>query len=105
MKTFLVSLKIQAGEYEKSSSCLVSANTEALAVDYAIYLEAHDPDTLDWDDNGASDLGWEFYYTGSGTKEVPAEEAQILAKYFTLHECDRAQLTAAGNWLTTQEQD
>ena len=80
MKTFLVELKIQAGEYEKSCLKLENAETKEEAGKMAILGECHgEPE---WTDTGAADLGWEFHYSVYNCKEVLPEHVSILESYF-----------------------
>jgi hypothetical protein len=96
---FHVLLNIRAGEYEKTSNILVSAPDAEQAADYAIYLEAHEPERLEWDENGAADLGWEFYYSAGRTDALTADEAEIMSRFFSIHEYDLATLKKSGNWV------
>ncbi|MGE4843326.1 MULTISPECIES: hypothetical protein [Buttiauxella] len=79
MHHFMVVLKIQAGEYIKSTQSLIAADDEASAVRIAIEGEAHGD--LDWDDNGAYDLGGEFHYSMKRVKRVLPEHLDILHAY------------------------
>ena len=48
MTTYLVPIGIQAGEYHKSVQLIVKAPSATLARSFAIYLESHDPENLNW---------------------------------------------------------
>ncbi|CAL9976763.1 hypothetical protein VPHK449_0019 [Vibrio phage K449] len=102
MKTFLVTLTIQAGEYEKSAITLVEAETKELAVDFAIHGEAHSPESLDWDANGAYDLGGEFYYSVRSAAELNAAETEVFNNHLDVYPCSKEELAKAGNWLERQ---
>lgn len=102
MKTFLVKLDIRAGEYEKTSICLVEAETAERAGDYAIHGEAHDPESLDWSCGGAYDLGGEFHYSVSSTTELNAVEAKVFLDHLHLYDCSEEELKKSGDWSDTQ---
>ena len=80
MKTFLVKLKILAGEYEKSSNQLIEAENKVAAGNEALVNECHD--TPEWTDSGVADLGWEFHYSVYSCKEIAPEHVSILKTYF-----------------------
>ena len=86
-KAFVVKLTIRAGEYEKSVTKLVFADSEELANEQALLGECHgsiDDGTAEYTETGIADLGWEFHYTVSWTKEVHAEHVNVLRTYFDL---------------------
>lgn len=81
MKTFLVKLHIQAGEYEKSSVHLVSASSPDEAEELAIRDEAHN-------DKLYKRHGWtyenddSFAYAAKKITEIEDEqEKAVLKKY------------------------
>ena len=102
MKHYLVGIEVNAGGYEKHTVSLIQAPNKYKAGDIALYGEAHDPESLDWDDCGVSDLHGEFRYSINSTQEVPEEEVPILLKYFTPYYMSDADLFVSGNYLVRQ---
>lgn len=98
MKTFLVKLSIRSGEYEKTSNTLVTAPFEWLAKDFAMALEAHDPETMRWSSSEVSEMGCEFVYSVYSITEVAPSEVPVLSTYFKLWEFDLDTLMLAGDW-------
>lgn len=96
-KTFFVKVKIRAGEYEKNSSCLISAPNNSLASDYACYCESHNPTDLEWNQNGVMDLGGEFAYSAS-VSEIQREDANILKRYHNRFVVNYEDLHKSGNY-------
>lgn len=81
MKTFLVKLHIQAGEYEKSSHHLVSASSPEEAEKLAIRDEAHNDELYEHE-------GWTFenddsfaYAAKTITEILDEQEKAVLTKY------------------------
>ena len=99
MNTYLIDLLIQCGEYEKTSKTLITAKDADQAQDYAIFLEAHDPDNLEWSYNYAEDIGGEFAYRYNGIEEVPPSDVEVLSKYMEHWQASYSDLKNAGNWL------
>ena len=86
-KVYVVKLTIRAGEYEKSVTKLVCADTEELANDQALLGECHgsiDDGTAEYTETGIADLGWEFHYSVDWSKEVHAEHVPVLRTYFDM---------------------
>ncbi|BBM67884.1 hypothetical protein VA249_45300 (plasmid) [Vibrio alfacsensis] len=97
MKTYLVSVLIHCGEYEKTTRLLVKAESFSLAGDYAIYSESHDPESLDWSEDRVFDLGGEFAYSASVSK-VKRSDVNVLLKYLPCMTADLDELNASGNY-------
>lgn len=86
MKTFLVEVTIQAGEYQKNAIKLIQAATQAEAESYALTSECHGElgKNAEWANDGIADLNWEFHYQIGGCKEVKPEDVAALSSYLTL---------------------
>ncbi len=89
MKTvaFLVTLKIQTGEYEKTTHTLVKhAVTEESAATQALLAECHCnlDDGAEWLEKGQQieDLHGEMIYTLYDCKPVTEQELPTLEKFF-----------------------
>lgn len=83
MKTYIVKLEIQAGEYAKSSHKLVRASSDAEARELALLGECHADlgEGAAWTEQGISDLYWEFHYRVDVCKEVSPEHIELLSSY------------------------
>jgi hypothetical protein len=82
MNTYLVTIKIQSGEYEKNSQSLIGADTPEEAGRYALEGECHsDEDNQEWEADGVSDLGGEFFYSVYSCQLVEPEDVPVLVKY------------------------
>lgn len=82
MKRYFIELKIQAGEYEKSTSKVVNADTEEEAKHNALLGECHyDEKDLFWDDRGVYDCGGEFHYSVQFCEEIPEKDWETLSIY------------------------
>lgn len=86
MKTFLVEVTIQAGEYQKNAIKLIQAATQAEAESYALTSECHGElgKNAEWANDGIADLNWEFHYQIGGCKEVKPEHVSVLSQYLDL---------------------
>lgn len=84
MPKFVIYLKIQAGEYEKSSRTLVDAISKEEAEKTALLGECHGSigSSSEWTEKGIADLNWEFHYSVNSCKEVAEEHVDILCAYF-----------------------
>lgn len=100
MKKYFSTVKIFSGEYEKSSHALVTAPSKTLAIDYSILMEAHDQESLEWDNHNVSDLGGEFMYSAT-VQEIPDSDYQILNKYLPSLTCNTDELHDSGNYLSS----
>ena len=88
MNTYLVKLKLQIGEYEKSSVSLVDAATSSIAIEQALQGECHgaiEDGTAHWSDGGIFDLGGEFHYSVSSCELVNAEHVAVMKNYLNFH--------------------
>jgi len=83
MKTFIVKLDIQSGEYQKSTQKLIKADSPKEAETNALTGECHGTlgETAEWTENGIADLGWEFHYSVSSCVEVDPEHVAVLEQY------------------------
>jgi len=85
MKHFIIYLKIQTGEYEKTITTLQQGENEQDATVKAMLCQCHCAleEGADWLVFGEEleDLYGEFIYTVYDCEEVPQEEANILKKY------------------------
>ncbi|WP_318433671.1 hypothetical protein [Photobacterium leiognathi] len=99
---FKVTVQIIAGEHEKSTTTFVQASCLRLAVDYAIYLESHDPENLDWsEDKFVLEQNGEFAYQASAEK-VKHNDIGTLERYFSIYRCDETELNNSGNYVSSQ---
>ncbi len=82
MKTYLVTLTLFLGEYEKTSKHLVTAKHSKSAGKKALQAECHNkPKATDWTgDTQVDDDG--FTYRVNSVLELTAEQAKFLARYF-----------------------
>jgi hypothetical protein len=83
---FFVTVKIQAGEYEKSSDVLVYAPDEDAAYTRAMEGESHgslEDGTAEWEGDKLVDMGWEFAYTAGSIKLVEREDHEAILRYMT----------------------
>lgn len=84
MKTFLVNLYIQAGEYEKSALHLVSASSPEEAEKLAIRDESHN-DVLHEEHGWTYENDYSFAYAANTITEIKDEqEKAVLKKYLYL---------------------
>lgn len=83
-RTFLVKLHIQAGEYEKNCTHLISADNESEAVEQAILNEAHNDELIN-DDNWVYEPDYSFGYQPIHVKEVSPEDVLVFEKYGLRH--------------------
>lgn len=98
LKPYIVNVTIYCGEYEKSSQCIVTAPSRNLAVDYALYLESHTPQKLDWSEpNRVYDLNGEFAYSGSAD-QLELSDYEIIKRYISDNKYDHSELLASGNY-------
>lgn len=84
MNTYVVTLSIQAGEYEKSNIVLVKAITEEEARKEALLSECHgslDDDNLEWSDRGIYDLHGQFHYSVNNCVLVSCNHVAIVSQY------------------------
>lgn len=86
MCVYYVEKKIQSGEYEKTSTVLVSAGSESEACKKALLGECHgceEDGNIEWtDDLAIADLGWEFHYSIYECRKVDETDIPTLKKYF-----------------------
>ena len=102
MNVYKVTLSIIIGEYEKTTTTFVRASCFKLANDYAIYLESHTPEKLDWsEDKFVLDLYGEFAYQASAEK-VKHSDIGTLDRYFPIYRCDETKLVNSGNYASSQ---
>jgi hypothetical protein len=83
---YLVTVDIQAGEYEKSSEALVYAKDEDAAYTIAMEGECHgsiNAGTAEWEGDTLVDMGWEFAYTVGGIKLIAPEDHDVILRYMT----------------------
>lgn len=83
MKTFIVKLDIQAGEYQKSTTKLVKATSQNEAETIALEGECHGTlgESAERTESGIADLGWEFHYSVYSSVEVSPEHVSVLERY------------------------
>ena len=105
MKTYLVYVQILTGGFEKGVRRIVRAELPEQAVDYAIMAESHSPETLEWDEHGALDMGGEFYYRSRGYQKVAEEDLPILGQYFNWFRCDPDELAECGNYRSVSHRN
>ena len=87
--TYIVTLNLQTGGYEKDTTILVEAPTPEIAVTTAIYVESHDePEFNDERLQSANDLCGEFHYSARKVQEVDEESAKILSEWFPIFKSD-----------------
>ena len=80
MQHYVITLIVQAGEYQKLITHLITARTIWKAEKAAIENEAHDD--LEWTSaSSAYDLNGEFHYSIQATKICSSEDFQVLKKY------------------------
>lgn len=86
MKTFLVEVVIQTGEYQKKATKLIQASTQTEAESYALASECHGAlgQSSEWTEGGIADLHWEFHYRVGGCKEVAPAHVDVLRQYLVL---------------------
>jgi hypothetical protein len=84
MKTFMVKINIQSGEYVKTTQALVEAFSEKEAEKKALINECHGTlgENSEWENGGIADLGWEFHYSVSNCIEVSPEHVKTLKIYY-----------------------
>ena len=101
MKHYIVKIDIRIGEYEKGNKYFIMADDEYLAGHMALYLEAHNPDTLEWeaDCNSVTDMFGEMIYTVHSAKLVRKEDVAILREYLGEWQVDMRQLAASSSYL------
>ncbi|OQX14070.1 MAG: hypothetical protein BWK73_10450 [Thiothrix lacustris] len=82
MKTFLVTLTLFLGEYEKTAKHLVEAKNTKSAGRKALTGECHNkPKASDWvGDTQVDDM--EFTYRVKSILELTPEQAHFLSRYF-----------------------
>ncbi len=80
---YMVELKLQIGEYEKTAKTLVVASNETDAGKYALALECHGNAEL-IDGNEASDMGGEMLYSVSKVTKLPKSHVNVLKKHFNV---------------------
>lgn len=97
MRHYLVTVEINAGEYEKHSTYLIRASSFDLASNYAIFCEAHMPEELDWSEDRVVDMHGEFAYR-SNVQKVSLEDAVVWEKYFPVHTASLSELLKSGNF-------
>ena len=87
MKTFLVEVVIQTGEYQKKATKLIQASTQTEAESYALTGECHGTlgESAEWVDGGIADLGYEFHYSVKSCVEVAPEHVRVLSQYLALN--------------------
>ena len=83
MKTFIVKLNIQAGEYAKSTQKLIKALSVEEAERKALLDECHGTigENSEWAHGGIANLAWEFHYSVSSCIEVSPEHVRTLELY------------------------
>jgi hypothetical protein len=81
MKSYLVKLQLQIGEYEKSSTTVVDADNENDAGVMAQVLECHGNEH--WENETVYDLGGEFAYRVRSVTELTPTDAKILKKHIS----------------------
>ena len=97
MKIYMAEVKIQSGEFEKTTRFLVKAPNHSYAQSAAIYCESHDPDNLDWSENSVEDMGGEFAYSASVAR-LARQDVDVLLKYMTVLEVTLDELLTSGNY-------
>lgn len=105
MKAFLVNLTIFVAGFEKTANTLVTAPIKELAGEFAIALEAHEPESMEWGGDHVTEMGYEFAYGATSVVEVSPADAATLGKYMTLWEFDLDKLKASGNWWDSYTKD
>lgn len=99
LKPYVVNVTIYCGEYEKSSQSIVTAPSRNLAVDYALYLESHSPEKLDWSEpNRVFDLNGEFAYSGTA-EPLSQSDYDVLKRYLSTNGYCHSELLASGNYV------
>lgn len=83
MKSFLVIVQVQAGEYQKHTTHLIKAETQDVAEDSALLNECHSVvgDGAEWVDGGIADVGYEFHYKISRCTEIEPEHVAVIKRY------------------------
>lgn len=99
-KNYIVRVTILCGEYEKSNQVLVNAPTEDDACHYAILMESHNPDRLDWSDNYVTEPCHSFAYAASVKKEIAPYHLSVIRHNFDIYNFDLSELEKSGNYLT-----
>ncbi|ELA9367537.1 hypothetical protein QUN99_003427 [Vibrio parahaemolyticus] len=97
MSTYLVKVRIYAGEYEKTSLKLISADSFSLAIHYGIYAESNGPESLDWSENRVLDLGGEFAYYATAEK-IQQADVGVMTKYMAVMTANVSDLLESGNY-------
>jgi len=81
MNPYLVTLKLQIGEYEKVSISVVDADNDHDAGVMAQVLECHGNEH--WENETVYDLGGEFAYRVRSVTELTPPDADILKKHLS----------------------
>ena len=86
-KTYLVDVKLNIGEYEKSSRHLVDAENENKALEFALLGECHNNlgEGSEWTDDDKDQIEDDFggmIYSAYSVKEISEEDAETLKKYW-----------------------
>ena len=97
MNIYMAEVKIQSGEFEKTTRFLIKAPNHSYAQSAAIYCESHDPANLDWSENSVEDMGGEFAYSASVTK-VPQQDVDVLLNYMSILSVTLDELLTSGNY-------
>lgn len=93
MKTFLVTLELTIGEYEKNGHWLVEAPDEYLAGSFALACESHGNAKYEDDDRQSlNDLFGEMHYSVDNVVEVDGIIAESLSGLMTLQSFDQAMI-------------
>ncbi|BCL74125.1 hypothetical protein TUMSATVNIG1_61090 (plasmid) [Vibrio nigripulchritudo] len=103
-KPYLVKKTIITGEYEKLNSSIVIAPTRELAELYGCYVESHNTDSLEWDENTVTDGFGEFVYYAKAI-EMPLADYHVLAKYNFVSRFRASELLGAGNFAKVHLQN
>lgn len=98
-KNYIVRVTIVCGEYEKSNHVLVNAPTENDACHYAILIESHNPDRLDWSGNYVNEPCHTFAYAANVIKEIASYHLSVIRHNFDIYNFDLSELEESGNYL------
>ena len=85
LKTYFVTVEVQAGEYQKTIRKLVRAMSPKEANEKALEGECHgslEDETAEWTSNGIADMGYEFHYRSIDCEQVKPEHEPFLRIYF-----------------------
>ncbi|MBE8233007.1 MAG: hypothetical protein HAW67_04670 [Endozoicomonadaceae bacterium] len=103
---FLIEIKMQIGDIQKTKQKIILAPNESLAGHYGIYSESHSSDNLDWQDNFeyAYDMNGDLAYQIKSCKILSKSDYSTLKKFFPVHGYIEEDLRDAGNYLKIKNQ-